>query len=140
MFTMRPEKNKSLENNTLVEVFEENVRQVIKKSESFLPFYIKWFSDMHREYNKYIEQTFAILKIIEERHSSKTGREMMKMCEEYVNWSFKSYLSQIDASKHAMRRDLEMRLFFMKSWNDYLKRISEDYKKQTEPRAERIHE
>ena len=47
--------NENLEFAILTEIFEKNIKQIMNNRESFLPLFIKKFSDGHREYTNYIE-------------------------------------------------------------------------------------
>ncbi|MFB5612639.1 MAG: hypothetical protein ACE5RL_04990 [Nitrosarchaeum sp.] len=116
--------------NTFSDLFEKNVKQIIENREAFLPLYIKGFSDSHREYIKYIEQMFKIVKISEEKYFGNIDESTAKMQAGFVNMLFKSHLSQTEMSKEFLKNYLEMNLSIMKSWNSPLEKIVDVYHKQ----------
>lgn len=124
---------KSQEIGTVAGIFEKNVKHIIKNAESFLPIYVKGFSDTYREFNKYVDQSFKTMTVVEERYLGKTDSEAVKMYEEYAEALFRSYMSQINTSKETLRGQLETYHLFMKSWNDYWKKISDGYQRQPDP-------
>lgn len=132
---MRAASTKSKGADTLAGIFEKNIKHAIKNGESFLPIYIKGFSDTHREYNKYVDMTFKMIRAIEEKYLGKADGETVKAYEEYADALFKSYMSQINTSKETLRGYLEMHHLFMKSCNDYWKKISDGYQKQPSTRS-----
>ena len=135
---MKSERPKSVETDTIAGIFEKNVKQIIKKRESFLPFYVKGFSDAHREYNKCVEQAFKVMKVNEERYFGKSNEEIVKMYEKYVNAWFKAYLLQVDTSKEIMSGYFEACHSFTKLWNDHLRKIADGYQEQNNPPRKKL--
>ncbi|MDH5463153.1 MAG: hypothetical protein OEY17_05120 [Nitrosopumilus sp.] len=86
---------KESEFNTLTEIFERNIKQILNNRESFLPLFIKNFSDGHREYVNYIDQVFKVIQSVEENSTIKSDKRIIKLCEEYVDEFSKMYLSHI---------------------------------------------
>ncbi|EIJ65486.1 hypothetical protein BD31_I0731 [Candidatus Nitrosopumilus salaria BD31] len=121
--------NENLEFATLTEIFEKNIKQIMNNKESFLPLFIKNFSDGHREYTNYIEQVFRIMRTAEENSNIKPDKKVMKLCEEYVNEFSKIYLSHIDMSKNTLVNHLETRLSFMTTWNEQMRKFADSVQK-----------
>ncbi|MCA9827244.1 MAG: hypothetical protein KC444_02470 [Nitrosopumilus sp.] len=120
-----------LEFNTLTEVFEKNIKQILNNRESFLPLFIKNFSDGHREYSNYIDQVFKVMRAVEENSAIKPDKRLMKLCEEYVDEFSKIYLSHIDMSRQTLANHLEMRLSFITTWNEHMRKFADSYQKPT---------
>ena len=122
--------NENLEFTTLTEIFEKNIKQIMNNRESFLPLFIKNFSDGHREYTNYIEQVFRIMRTAEENSNIKPDKNVMKLCEEYVNEFSKIYLSHIDMSRNTLANHLETRLSFITTWNEQMRKFVDSVQKQ----------
>lgn len=120
-----------LEFNTLTEVFEKNIKQILNNRESFLPLFIKNFSDGHREYSNYIDQVFKVMRAVEENSAIKPDKRLMKLCEEYVDEFSKIYLSHIDMSRQTLANHLETRLSFITTWNEHMRKFADSYQKPT---------
>jgi len=116
--------------NTLTEIFERNIKQIMNNRESFLPLFIKNFSDGHREYANYVEQVFKVMRTVEENSSVKPDKSVIKLCEEYVNEFSKIYLSHIDMSRKTLANHLETRLSFITTWNEHIRKFADSYQKQ----------
>ncbi len=127
---MEIENIKNQESKTVAEIFEKNIKEIIKNRESFLPLFIKGFSDIHREYNKHIDQIFKMVKDGEKRHFGTIDQEMSKMYEMYVDALFKPHISQTEVSRKILENYLETHLLIMQSWNAPLEKITDKYQKQ----------
>jgi len=118
------------ESKTIAEIYEKNIKEVIKNRESFLPLFIKGFSDIHREYNKHVDQLFKMTKVGEGRHFGEINQEILKIHEMYADALFKPHISQTEVSKKILENYLEMHLLIMQSWNTPLEKIADRYQKQ----------
>lgn len=118
----------NLESKTLVDIFEKSIKQFIATRESFLPLYIKHFSDGHREYNDYIEQMFQVMRTFEAKFYGKTDEPLVKIFEDYANEFSKLYLMHVDATKKTTENYLETRLSIMTSWNEHMKKFTTNQK------------
>ncbi|NJK78175.1 MAG: hypothetical protein HC944_05305, partial [Nanoarchaeota archaeon] len=101
----------------------------IVNRESFLPLYIKNFSDGQREYSNYVEQMFHVMRTFEGNYFNKTNKELLKIFEDYTNEFTKMYLMHINTSKTSLENYLETRLLIMTSWNDHMKKFRDSYQK-----------
>ncbi len=116
----------ALESKTFADIFEKNIKQFIVNRESFLPLVIKNFSDGNREYNNYIEQMFHMMRTFEGNFLDKTDKSLLKIFEDYANQFSKFYLMHVDASRKSFESYLETRLSIMSSWNEHMKRFTND--------------
>jgi hypothetical protein len=114
----------ALESKTFADIFEKNIKQFIVNRESFLPLVIKNFSDGNREYNNYIEQMFHVMRTFEGNFLDKTDKSLLKIFEDYTNQFSKLYLMYVDASRKNFENYLETRLSIMSSWNEHMKRFT----------------
>lgn len=122
LVTVMAENN--IESKTLTDIFEKSIKQFVATRESFLPLYIKNFSDGHREYNNYIEQMFQVMRTFESKFYGKTDEPLLKIFEDYTNEFSKLYLMHVDATKKTTENYLETRLSIMASWNDHMKKFT----------------
>ena len=116
------------ESKTLADIFEKSIKEFIAPHESFLPLYIKNFSDGHREYNNYIEQMFQVMRTFEAKFYSKTDEPLLKIFEDYTNEFSKLYLMHIDSIKKTTENYLETRLSIMESWNEHMTKFATNQK------------
>lgn len=114
----------NLESKTIVDIFEKSIKQFIATRESFLPLYIKNFSDGQREYNDYIKQMFQVMRTFEANFYGKTDESLLKIFEDYTNEFSKLYLMHVDTSKKNVENYLETRFSIMASWNDHMKKFT----------------
>ena len=121
----------SNQTNTISEVYERNIKQIIKNGESFLPLYIKGFSDIHREYYNYVHHMFNMIKINEVKLFGKIDQGVLKMHEMYIDTIFRPHMSHTDNSREIMKNYLEVHHAMMMSLNNPFGVISENYQKQT---------
>ena len=120
------------QSNTISEIYEKNIKQIIKNGESFLPLYIKGFSDIHREYYNYVHHIFNMTKMNEMKVFGRIDQSILKMHEMYVDAIFRPHLSHADSSREIMKNYLEVHHAMMMSLNNPLGVISDQYQKQTE--------
>lgn len=111
----------------IIETFEKNLRQAIKKQESFLPFYVKVFSDVYREYNNYVDQMFRMMKLGKQTFGIQPNESLEKPHNEYVRSFFELYQDVIDTSKEFLKKYSQLRVSFLKSHNIYLKKTIDIY-------------
>ena len=117
------------ESKSLSDIFEKSTKQFIVNRESFLPLYIKNFSDVQREYNVYIEQMFQAMRTFEGSFFNKTDQSLLKIFEEFANEFTKMYLMHVESSKASYENYLETRVSIMTSWNDQMKKFINSYQK-----------
>lgn len=112
---------------TTLDLFEKNIKRAIRSNESLLPLYIKGFSDFYREYNSYVDQIFRMMKTGEKKLGMYHESNAEQAYHKYIESFFDLYQNQFSTSKEFLKRYLQMRVLFLKSYNEYLKKTIEVY-------------
>ena len=126
-----PESSESKSPDSVCDLMKNNTSQIIKKMESQIPSYIQLYSDYYKEYLHSLDDLFGTCYISEKQFFENLGvdQNTLKTFDNYTNTLTKIFGSQIDISTNLLRAFIQMRISAIKSYDDYIHSMMENYGK-----------
>lgn len=123
--------SQNTETISICDVMKENTHEVIRKMESQIPVYIQLYSDFWKEYLHSLDDFFGTCYISEKEFFDKIGVEQntLKAIDSYWKSWAKITTFQIDASTNFMKSYLQMRIGTIKSYEDFVHKMMDNYAK-----------
>jgi len=101
---------------------KDNTVNTIQKLESEIPSVFQGYSDLHSRYLHSIQDIFGTYSLAEKQYFDKmeVDQDVLKIYDDYLNYTAKIFESQIDLSTNIVRAYIQFRLSQFDSWDKYM--------------------
>ncbi len=116
---------------SICDIMKDNTSDIIKKMETQIPLNIQQYSDLYTAYLHTIDDVFGTCYISEKEFFDKLNidQSILKGFQEFSKTITKTILDQIEISSKYMEAYVEMRIYSLKTYDNFMHEMMDSYAK-----------